>query len=202
MDSEVTATAITTQALAGISVAASGVASMATFSSPQTIWMIINQLQLLLLIPLTGAYFPQAVIDYITSMGFALFNLDFLPFKDMFSLESVYTYFDFGHNSEYLAEVGIRYTSTFLNHLALLFVIFLIMVAHLVVLLLHKKLNKNEETTKLKRVVSKLFEYLTFAVYIRMLAETFQTLLLSSLTECKAFSSNQFNSVFSLIFAI
>ena len=52
-------------------------------SSPVSIWMILNQMQLLILLTLLKCGLPKDVVDYILGNKFALFSFDMLPAKDM-----------------------------------------------------------------------------------------------------------------------
>jgi hypothetical protein len=42
---------------------------------------MMNAVQLLLLLPLIGAYLPKSVLDFIRSMNFSLFNFEFLSLE-------------------------------------------------------------------------------------------------------------------------
>lgn len=54
----------------GIGFVATVTVSLMTQSSPQAIWILISHFQLLLLMPLTDAYFPPEVIDYLAGLSF------------------------------------------------------------------------------------------------------------------------------------
>ena len=56
--------------------------SILNLSSPQALWMIANQFQLMLLLPLTGAFIPEDVVYYFTGEGFLNFNFNFIPTID------------------------------------------------------------------------------------------------------------------------
>ena len=74
---------VTTQALMGAAVTMSVVLSMLGVSSPQAVWTMVNHFQLLLLMPMTGAYFPSEIIEYLTGMSISMFNFYFIPFPGL-----------------------------------------------------------------------------------------------------------------------
>ena len=77
---------------------------------------MINQYQLLLLMPLTGAYFPKDIIDYFKGMSFTSLNLNFVPLPKVPLLKYAYEYFGFEQENEYFIKIDIEYGSTFLNN--------------------------------------------------------------------------------------
>lgn len=116
----------------------SGIVSLASLSSPQTIWAIINQFQLLLLLPLTGAFVPQEVVEYLKGMKFVILNFNFVPLSDLSLLSKLYSYFSLPQKVEYLQEIDIESGSTLLNcfPLTLLFAFYL--TCHALVLILRR----------------------------------------------------------------
>ena len=109
------ANTVTTQALAGAAVALGGTISVLSVSSPQAVWMMVRQFQLLMLMPLTGAFFPSSIIQYLTGMSFMNFDFDFIPFPEIPFLDMLYDYFDFEHGHEYLKDIGVESGSSLLN---------------------------------------------------------------------------------------
>ena len=123
--SVVASTYVTTTLMAAGAVA--GVASSAVnVSNFQSIWMIVNQFQLLLLIPLTGAYLPQKIIDYLVGMKFVMLNFSFIPLNKSSAFQRVYDIFGFEQQNEYLKEIDAKYGSTLLNILPFLLIILLL----------------------------------------------------------------------------
>jgi hypothetical protein len=50
--------------------------------APQSSLNTINTVQLILLLPLVGAYMPVNVITFITGMNFSLLNFDFISLQE------------------------------------------------------------------------------------------------------------------------
>ena len=66
-----------------------------TSSSSSNSFGMINQIQLVILLPLIGAFLPQKIYDYLKSMNASLFNLSFLPQSNSQSLIDFKSWFDF-----------------------------------------------------------------------------------------------------------
>lgn len=79
--------------------------SILSGSSPSSMFTMLNAIQLILLLPLIGAYLPVNVLSYIKGLNFALleFGADFITF--------VYDFknFKFEQNNQYLNLIGLNY---------------------------------------------------------------------------------------------
>ena len=71
------------QITVGIGVGSSLGVSLAKQSSPQSTFSIFNQLQIILLLPLTRVYLPYDVIEFIKGMNFVTLTLHFIPFDEV-----------------------------------------------------------------------------------------------------------------------
>jgi len=104
-------------------------------SSPQALWIMVNQFQLLMLLPLTDVFVPKDIEDYFTGMSFLSFDFNFIPFSATPLLNSMFSYFGFEQEDEYLKEIGIEYGSSILNQSSLVFMILLLMLLHVAVII-------------------------------------------------------------------
>jgi hypothetical protein len=104
--------------------------SVLSMSSPQSIWFIINQLQLLMLLPLTGAFIPQDVVDYFKAMSFSNFDFDFLSVDKIPVFSHISGVFGYDHDSEYLRDIDVESGSTLVNILGLIFIYMLLVLCH------------------------------------------------------------------------
>ena len=62
--------------------------SSSTSTSSNSFGML-NQIQLVIILPLIGAYVPEKIYDYLKSMSSSLFNLSFLPTSNSESIISI-----------------------------------------------------------------------------------------------------------------
>ena len=107
---------------------------MCSLSSPQGLWISVNQLQLILLLLLTGAYFPKQVVDYLESLKFALMSFTFIKFEDFLIFKDTIGYINFEIKTPDLKHFDINSGCTFHNSFSFTCIIVLIMMLHLVVL--------------------------------------------------------------------
>jgi len=114
-------------------------AAVINITSPSGLWIVFNQYQFLLLLLITGAYFPVEVVKLLTGMNFTLFSFNFLDplYKDYLNNGRSWNYFNQEH--KYLGEMGFDSEGSFYNLFTLILIFFLIAIAHLVYLLLFMK---------------------------------------------------------------
>ena len=187
---EVKANTYSTQAVMAVGVAFWSVSSFMSFSSPQAIWMIANQFQLMLLLPLTGAFIPEDVVNYFTGGSFTNFNFDFIPtIKSPVGI-SLKDFFGDSLNSDSLANLGATYKWWLLNHISLITMIIVWVTLHLLSFLPKLWMKNNNKDKWTYKLYSKWMNLLTFTIYVRMFIEAFQAMLVSSLTEIKLFNTN------------
>jgi hypothetical protein len=55
-------------------------------SSPQSSLSMLNTIQLILLLPLVGAFIPKNVIDFLRGLKLTLLNFEFLALEVVYSL--------------------------------------------------------------------------------------------------------------------
>ena len=75
---------------------------------------MLNSVQLILLLPLIGAYLSPNSLDFIRGMKIWLFNFDFISFKFLQS-NNVDNILDFDQNNSYLNLIGLESGSSALN---------------------------------------------------------------------------------------
>ena len=83
---------------------------------------MINQFQILILLPLMFERFNTQVINYILCMETALLSFRFISVQDWVSSEFI-DMFDFNQPNEYLNDIELESGSTFINNLSLFFVL-------------------------------------------------------------------------------
>ena len=89
--------------------------SSISLSSPQGIWIMFNHYQLLMLILLTGAYFPKQIADFFAGIKQVWFSYSFIPKFNIGSVNINTSWFDFEINNYYLQVIGMNSGSTIIN---------------------------------------------------------------------------------------
>ena len=125
-------------AVAGVTV----VFSICNLSTPQGVWITMNQFQLILLLLLTNSHIPQSVVDYLSGLKATTCSLNFVPFKDIPGIKTIINWLDFGLENNDLKHFGLLSGSTFVNNFSLVWVVSLIAVVHLCFSLCHSKLKR------------------------------------------------------------
>ncbi|CAI2384176.1 unnamed protein product [Moneuplotes crassus] len=180
------------QSAVGAAAAATVVISVLNMSSPTVLWVMANQLQLLLLLVLTNSSMPTKIVEFLTTNRFASFSLDFLPLDKLPGLTLVKGSFIKEQDDSNLSEIGIESGSTFYNNFTLIFLIFLVLLpSHICSMLVPrcKKMPYSESKWKSKigRLINKgkdiLFELFNLTIYLRLFLEAYQFIMLGSVSE-------------------
>ena len=143
----------TTQAAVGASVGVGVVAAIASSSSSNSMFVSINQFQLYMLIPLTGAFIHKNILDYIKGFEFAVFTLNFIDFKQVIILKYPAQYYEFETDDEYLSSVGIEYQSTIRNMMSMILIFVILLLIHLLIVVPISSCSKQlSETSKCRKL--------------------------------------------------
>jgi hypothetical protein len=190
------------QALGGAGIMAGGAISLMTLSSPLAIWLIANQLQLLMLLLLTGAYLPPSIIALFTGSSYLTFSLNLISVESIPVINVIPKIVGFDQSNEYLYEMGLTSGSTLTANMMFFFSIFAIIVIHMLIWLWktwRKKKANLESNSRWKAFKNKINELFEFAIYIRLFIGAFQFMLLSSISEIKRFELKETKYLVSLI---
>ena len=156
---------------------------LTTASSSQSSFGMINQIQLILIIPLISAYLPDDIIDFIKAMNESLFNFKFLPTEDSSLMESIKNYFDFQQTNSYLYLLGLESGSALVNILKLSWILAIILAFHLVLIFLYYYLGSIWKFNKIAKVIRLTLSFLTFGLYINWMLGTFLLFLFVDFNE-------------------
>jgi hypothetical protein len=192
------------QVAGGIGITLAGVISLMNLTTPFAMWMIANQIQLLMLLLLTGAYFPPLIVKILTGSNYMCFSLSVIPLATINIFKSIYSLIGFDQSNEQLYEMGLDSGSALATNLMFFISIISIIVIHLLVLLTPKWKKKDFESKqreRLRKMRKWIVDFFEFAIYIRLTIEAYQFMLLSSVYSIKMFESATTKQLVSLIFA-
>ena len=116
-------------------------------SSSGPIWIMINQYQALLLIPLLNLYIPKNIRDFIVGNDITLLSFSFLRIKDINFVTDLNYELGGDQKNEYLKEIGAESNSVIINHLNL-FVVYLLFVFLYLLITLIARLIKSRSQNK------------------------------------------------------
>ena len=133
-------------------------------------------------------------------MNFTLFSFNFLDplYKDYLNNGRSWNYFE--QKQKYFEEMGLDSEGSFYNLFTLILIFFIMAMVHLVNLLIFTKwLKKKEKWGKISKWIFKLF---TFAIYIRIIIQSYQYFLITSWSEIRDFDYSSLSRIISLIISI
>ena len=177
-------------AVASVVAAMAGVAAnvlLATFTSGSSgstsSFGMMNQLQLVILIPMLRAYLPDKIYNYLKSMSTSLFNINFLPTSDSSSFVSFQSLFDYNQQDSYLKLLGLTSGSAFVNILNLSVTVGCIICFHIIILILFLIVRRITRLRVIKNLIVKILEMLTFGFYVGVYLETYILFILVDFSE-------------------
>ena len=181
------------------------VSSFTNLSSMASLWSIINQMQLLFFLFLTGAFIPKDVEEIITGLTICLNPFSYLQIKFKGDRNFVSNFFNFGLENSNLEVFEIKSDSTIVNLTSFFFSIIINWILHFWIFLTQKILPKESKSNFLNRVLlfihsnlQKLMVLYTFTLYIRMILETNQFILISSVSEIYHFDISETKRIISI----
>jgi cysteine-rich repeat protein len=179
--SETTQTAIF--GLAGITVAL----SFTNSSSLSSLWSIINQLQILILLILIKGYVSDNAKLYLTNQRFALVTINF--YGDS-SEDGFFDSLASEQEDEDLKSIGVLTSSAFVNILSILMIVIPVVWFHILLILLKSKNLKQSENKMVRKYFllrKKLHNILKCNFYVRISLLWNESFLLSSTSEIRHF---------------
>jgi hypothetical protein len=178
----------------------SGFVLSVSAGSYQGVWSMINQYQMLLLLPVLGTYLPRDVVSFLQGLDYSLFGANFPPFSSIYDSLSLQDNFDWEQPSEYLEAIGIESQCVVVNQFKSMLILILFGVIHLSVagmILLSKRYLKF-----INKTASKAFDVFTFGVYIRMFIEGFMLLYLAAMKELYEHDTQSAPKIISYIISV
>ena len=194
---------IATQSVVGAAAGATMIFSFWNLSTPQGIWMAMNQFQLILLLLLTNSHIPNSIVEYLSGLKASTWSLNFIPFKDIPGFKWIIDSLDHELENKNLTYFGIKSGSTLSNNFSLVWTIAIISLFHLWYLWVFKKLMKKfSNKEKLLKIFEKIYQLFAFTIYLRLILEASQFLMLSWFEELKSWNVSNASRIISLWIAM
>ena len=178
-------------------------------ASTTSLWSMINQAQMFLLLLLTRAFIPLDVQNVILGVKFTMNIAPYFDFYKIRFIRSISEEFDFKLSNQSLELLGIKSDSSIFNIYPVIILALLIIPIHLLILLLYKLMPTEAPEGRWKFVkrisikfINKLFIILTFGWHIRYIFETNQYVLISWINEMYSFTPSDSKRIISLLFSI
>ena len=199
---------IINQAVIGVLILILVGSSFMNLSTMASLWSVINQVQILFLLFLTGAFIPEDIEGIITGLSIYLNPFSYLQLKLNGNYSFVSNFFDFGLEDKNLEKFEIKSDSTIANMTSFLLSIIIFGILHFWIFLAQKLLAKESKSNCWNYVLLCIHWFLqkkmvlfTFALYIRIILETNQFILITWVSEIYQFNFNETKRIISIIIA-
>ena len=116
---DITASQIAGLSSIGVAVGVTAILSALNVSSFIIIWMVFNQMRILILMLLTEAYFPSQIKNYLLGLKLFSFNFSFLFIQDIPGINEVSNLFDFSQPETVLQDIGLISKSSLFNSITI-----------------------------------------------------------------------------------
>ena len=131
------------------------------------------------------------------------FSFNFIPYPSLSFLSIIMNWFNLPVNGDLMTKVGLKSGSTFFNNISLLINILFVVFLHLIFLIIRSILCAwCKEKQWVKFVINKVYKLLTLCLYIRLMMEAYQFLLIWSTDEIHSFKTSTNSEITSLVIAI
>ena len=178
-------------------------------TSMSSIWVMINQVQLYFLLFLTRAFIPDQIKKVIIGMDFWLNPFPIIPPFDPQFYGELLNKLYFNVDNPELNNFKINSASTIYNAFSIISWLIFTAILHIIFYVLHRSSSSWRTEGRwaklkqlLKYIFKKIFEILTFAIYIRYILELSQFFMVSSISEIYSFDTSGYLRIISVVFAI
>ena len=166
-----------------------------------SIFSLINEVQLILLLPMLPNYMSDEVKNFIASLNYCLFSLGFININIGENFQNQNISLDYNQPNSYLNLIDLNSGSGFVNVQSNIIGICPFIVIHIWLLIWSYAIPKRRENRWYSKWISKLFERMTFGWYFQYIICSFLMFLLISLSEIYRFDSSNSKRIVSLSFS-
>lgn len=159
---------------------------MCGFTSVLSLWAMINQLQLYMLLFVTGAFIPSDILEFIAGNELMIFTLDYSPMNKFYLREQLSKLIGYDQDMEIFGEVGITSGSSIVNLFYIILLVLALGVFHLILKLLPRVeeiADPTERQDPYDKFMSKIWRIFTFGIYLRITVIAYQFILLCCTSE-------------------
>jgi len=162
-------------------------------------------MQLFMFLVLSKVFLPQKINDYILANDMFNFNLGIPGLDSIPVLKDFLDIFIIEHSDETLHGLSVESLSTFYNLFSHLVIFLLVVVIHLIFWLIKSQCPKRKSENCFVRLVywiaTKIWNLLTFTLYIRTIIQISQFWMISSISELYNANMISISTTFSFAFA-
>lgn len=188
------------QACVGGGLAIGVITNFISSSSPHSMWTLMNQFQMFLMLNLLGAHLHSYIKNYLQGFEFANFDFEFLSFQKLEFIQDFLDEFSCEEDDEDYELIGFDYQCTLLNNFQFFIIISLLIICHIILNYVVKKYGNSKNL--MGKILTKLYQLWNYAIYIRLIVEAYLFLYLSSLNEIYTGNVSKDKLIFSFIVSL
>ena len=173
---------------------------------PSGLYLILQLLQIIILLMIIDPFIPTSIRDYIEGQSFALANFNFLPSPNIPVVNIPVTWLDSKQPIEILKSLGLDSKSSLVNNFSFISIFWVVLLIHIILrYILVCENSEGEQQSKFRVFWNwlklKLLDIIKYTVYLRLILETHESMLLSATSEINLFDLPQIPDILSFIFA-
>ena len=130
-----------------------------------------------------NTYLSLDVLQYISGISIVLWSFNLKSINTVSKMNIISSQFDYRQPDAYLESLNLNSGSSFINLEPTMVVTLCFAILHLFIKFCWYLLRNKRQDNKLKVIINKLFEYITFEVYVRHITEIYLVLWISSISE-------------------
>ena len=142
-------------------------------TSPQSIWGLINQYQLFLILPFLDCYIPGNFIDFIRELQVTLFEMSMLHVIPLPFLEQFICLLDYPHPYDEFSRNEVDSGSFIVTQVEFIKLVLIASMLHVVVLVVGALLFYFRNTKLFKATIKRLIDFFQISFYLRLFLENF-----------------------------
>ena len=159
--------------------------SLLNTSSLASLWSMINQLQMYMILFLTHSFIPENIQLVIKGYKFSINIYDYIPIRKIEIFKTIFDIFDFESTNSMLDLFGINSEGTIFNLYPIVVALALIIFIHFWLFALKSLLKywgcwRNWIYNFILNLFTKILNFMTFGLYIRNSLEIVQFILISA----------------------
>ena len=169
--------------------------------SVSSIFGFVNEVQLILLLPMLPYFMPQFIQDFIAKLNYCMFSFSFLYNYISLHLFNVEFQMTYEQQSYYIDLMDIKSGSSLINIQGNLLTLLQIIWCHIVILIIHYFIWKKQNLPWYLKWIRTFKNFMTFGIYIQYATSSVLLVWLISSTEIQRFDHSTTTYTISLSFA-
>ena len=147
----------------------------------QCIFNFINQVQLILLLPMLWSVMPEVVVDFISSLNICLLNFG-IVFESQPEMNSFFS-LNYNQTNSYLNSIKLKSGSALVNISGVIYTLLMFVILHFLLCFLIYGVKCNNRDIWFHKALNSIFKMLTFGLYIQQIINSLLVMLISSSSE-------------------